>query len=61
MLDGQRGAPRDAVLANAAAALVCTGAATDLRDGVRVAAAAIDGGAAREKVRQLVAAAPVAA
>jgi anthranilate phosphoribosyltransferase len=61
VLEGQRGAPRDAVLANAAAALVCTGAATDLRDGVRVAAASIDGGAAREKVRQLVAAAPVAA
>jgi anthranilate phosphoribosyltransferase len=61
VLDGQHGAPRDAVLANAAAALVCTGAATDLREGVRVAAASIDGGAAREKVRQLVATTAVGA
>ncbi len=61
VLGGQHGAPRDAVLANAAAALVCTGAATDLRDGVRVAAASIDSGAAREKLAQLVAATTVAA
>jgi anthranilate phosphoribosyltransferase len=61
VLDGQPGAPRDAVLANAAAALVCTGAATDLRDGVRVAAASIDRGAAREKLAQLIAATAVAA
>jgi anthranilate phosphoribosyltransferase len=55
VLDGQQGAPRDAVLANAAAALVATGVARDLRQGVQVAAASIDGGAAREKLRQLAA------
>lgn len=55
VLDGQRGAPRDAVLANAAAALVATGAARDLRHGVQIAAEAIDAGAAREKLRQLIA------
>jgi anthranilate phosphoribosyltransferase len=53
VLDGQKGAPRDAVLANAAAALVTAGAARDLPHGVKVAAAAIDGGGAREKLRQL--------
>lgn len=61
VLEGRAGAPRDAVLANAAAALVCTGAAKDLLDGVRVAAASIASGAAREKLRRLVAATAVAA
>ncbi len=55
ILSGERGGARDAVLANAAAALVAAGAAPDLRDGVRLAAAAIDGGAAREKLERLVA------
>jgi anthranilate phosphoribosyltransferase len=55
VLSGQRGAPRDAVLANAAAALVCAGAAPDLRSGVRLAAQAIDRGAALEKLERLVA------
>jgi anthranilate phosphoribosyltransferase len=55
VLDGQKGAPRDAVLANAAAALVATGAARDLRHGVQVAAESIDRGAAREKLHQLAA------
>jgi anthranilate phosphoribosyltransferase len=55
LFDGQWGAPRDAVLANAAAALVATGAARDLRHGVEVAAESVDQGAAREKLRQLVA------
>ena len=54
VLGGQKGAPRDAVLANAAAALVCAGAAADLRAGVRQAAEAIDRGAAAEKLRRLV-------
>jgi anthranilate phosphoribosyltransferase len=54
VLSGQRGAPRDAVLANAAAALVCAGAARDLKDGVRVAAGAIDRGAALEKLTRLI-------
>jgi len=54
VLSGQKGAPRDAVLANAAAALVCTGAASDLKAGVRLAAEAIDHGAAAEKLARLV-------
>jgi anthranilate phosphoribosyltransferase len=54
VLAGQRGAPRDAALANAAAALVCAGAADDLKAGVRVAAEAIDRGAAADKLRRLV-------
>ena len=49
------GGPRDAVLANAAAALVAAGAAADLRGGVRVAAESIDRGAAREKLERLAA------
>ena len=53
ILDGQKGAPRDAVLANAAAALVAGGAAADLRSGVRVAAASLDEGAARGKLERL--------
>jgi anthranilate phosphoribosyltransferase len=56
VLSGQKGAPRDAVLANAAAALVCTGAGQTLREGVRVAERSIDGGAAAEKLARLVAA-----
>jgi anthranilate phosphoribosyltransferase len=54
VLSGQKGGPRDAVLANAAAALVCTGAAADLRQGVRVAAESVDRGAAAEKLALLV-------
>ena len=61
VLAGQKGAPRDAVLANASAALVCAGAATDLRAGVRVAAESIDRGAAAEKLARLVAASTVPA
>jgi anthranilate phosphoribosyltransferase len=55
VLDGQKGAPRDAVLANAAAALVTAGAAKDLKAGVKVAAESIDKGGAREKLTQLAA------
>ena len=55
VLAGHRGAPRDAALANAAAALVAGGAAADLPSGVRLAAEAIDRGAAAEKLARLVA------
>jgi len=58
VLGGQKGAPRDAVLANAAAALVAAGAATDLRAGVRLGEQSVDRGAAAEKLRRLVAAVP---
>jgi anthranilate phosphoribosyltransferase len=55
VLSGQKGAPRDAALANAAAGLVCAGAARDLREGVRLAAESIDRGAGAEKLSRLVA------
>lgn len=55
VLSGQKGAPRDAALANAAAALVAVGAASDLREGVTVGAEVIDRGAALEKLKGLVA------
>jgi anthranilate phosphoribosyltransferase len=53
VLGGQKGAPRDAVLANAAAALVAAEAAPDLTAGVRLAAEAIDRGAALDKLERL--------
>ena len=46
---------RDIVLANAAAALMTAGKATDLRQGVKLAAESIDSGAARDKLDRLVA------
>jgi anthranilate phosphoribosyltransferase len=46
LLQGERGAYRDAVLLNAGAALIVAGAATDLREGVDEAAEAIDKGLA---------------
>jgi anthranilate phosphoribosyltransferase len=55
LLEGQRGAPHDAVVMNAAAALVVTDGAEDFRSGAEMAAAAIASGAAKEKLRQLVA------
>jgi anthranilate phosphoribosyltransferase len=55
VLSGQKGAPRDAVLANAAAALAAGGAAPDLAAGVPLAAESIDRGAAREKLTRLAA------
>lgn len=47
LLDGAPGAYRDAVLVNAAAALVVAGVANDWRDGSERSAAAIDSGTAR--------------
>ena len=58
VLSGQKGGPRDASIANAAAALVCAGAAGDLLEGVRLASHSIDRGAAAEKLSRLIAAAP---
>ncbi|WP_308915166.1 anthranilate phosphoribosyltransferase [Jannaschia sp. LMIT008] len=54
LLDGEGGAYRDAVLLNAAAALVIAGASGDLPDGVERAASSIDGGAAKERLSHLV-------
>ncbi len=53
VFSGQKGAPRDAVLANAAAALVAAEAAPTLKEGVRLAAEAVDRGAARDKLERL--------
>ena len=50
LLDGTLGAYRDAVLMNAAAALIVAGRVTDLRDGVEVARESIDSGKARAAV-----------
>jgi anthranilate phosphoribosyltransferase len=53
VLAGEPGPARDVVCLNAAAALVVAGAAPDLRAGVAMAQAAIDGGAARALVERL--------
>jgi anthranilate phosphoribosyltransferase len=50
LLDGASGAYRDAVLLNAAAALVIAGKAASLPQGVEFAAESIDAGHARDKV-----------
>jgi anthranilate phosphoribosyltransferase len=53
LLDGETGAYRDAVLLNAAAALVVAGRVAELRDGVEIAAESIDAGAAKRAVETL--------
>ncbi len=53
VLEGEQGPRRDIVLANAAGALVVADLAEDLRDGITRAAAAIDSGAARQKLEDL--------
>jgi anthranilate phosphoribosyltransferase len=53
ILAGEHGAPRDAVLLNTAAGLLVAGLATDLSGGVKLAAEAIDSGAARAKLDQV--------
>ncbi len=53
LLAGEASAFRDAVLLNAAAALVVAGRVVDLRDGVSVAAESIDSGAALAKIEAL--------
>jgi anthranilate phosphoribosyltransferase len=55
ILSGQTGPRRNIVLINAAAALVCTEKATDLKEGIRLAENAIDSGAAAEKLAKLIA------
>jgi anthranilate phosphoribosyltransferase len=54
ILEGARGPQRDIVLVNAAAALVAAGRANDFREGVALAAEAIDSGAAHRKIGELV-------
>lgn len=53
VLRGEPGPARDIVLLNAAAALVAGELAEDLRDGMKLAARAIDSGAASEKLEAL--------
>ena len=54
VLEGERGAARDIVVANAAAALVAAGAASGFREGAALADDAIENGAAQEKLRELI-------
>jgi anthranilate phosphoribosyltransferase len=53
LLEGQTGPRRDIVIANAAAALVVTGIATDFRVAAEAARQALDSGAAHKKLDQL--------
>ena len=53
LLDGAPGAYRDAVLMNAAAALIVAGRVSESRAGVAMAAESIDSGAARAKITAL--------
>jgi len=55
LLDGEPGAYRDIVLLNAAAALIVADKAENLREGARLAAEAIDGGAAKRVLEKLIA------
>lgn len=55
ILDGEPGPRRDIVLMNATAALVVGAKARDLKEGVGLAARAIDSGAARAKLDRLIA------
>jgi len=54
ILNGRPGPRRDIVVLNAAAALVVAGRAADIADGIAQARAAIDGGAALDKLERLV-------
>ncbi len=55
LLDGATGAYRDAVLLNAAAALVVADRAADLKEGVEIARESIDSGAARTRLQTVAA------
>lgn len=61
LLDGQTGAYRDAVLLNAAAALLVAGKATSLKEGVPMARASIDSGQALARLNLLRAISPLTA
>lgn len=54
IFNGEAGAGRDIVLANAGACFYIAGKASTLQEGVKIAARVIDSGQAREKLRQLV-------
>jgi anthranilate phosphoribosyltransferase len=54
ILEGEHGPRRDIVVINAAAALVAGGKGRDFKEGVALAAHAIDSGAARAKLQRLI-------
>lgn len=54
VLSGEHGAYRDVVLANAGACIYVAGIAESIREGVQIAAAAIDSGQAGQKLDQLI-------
>ncbi|WP_028536582.1 anthranilate phosphoribosyltransferase [Paludibacterium yongneupense] len=54
VLEGRPGPARDIVLINAGAAIYTAGVADSLQDGIKAAAAAIESGAARNKLDELV-------
>jgi anthranilate phosphoribosyltransferase len=54
VLEGERGARREFVCINAAAAIVAADRAADFREGAEVAAKAIDSGAAKQKLDALI-------
>jgi anthranilate phosphoribosyltransferase len=53
ILEGQKGAKRNIVLINAAAAIVAGDKASDLSEAINIAAEAIDSGAARKKLDEV--------
>ena len=54
ILAGESGPRRDIVIANAAAAIVASGRATDFLEGAKLAAASIDSGEAQKKLDALI-------
>jgi anthranilate phosphoribosyltransferase len=54
VLSGEKGPKRDIVLVNSSVALVAAGKVKNFKEGVRVAARAIDSGEALEKLKQLI-------
>ena len=54
ILNGEKGSKRDIVLLNAGAALVVSGKAADVKEGIHMAGKTIDSGAAANKLQQLI-------
>ena len=54
ILDGEKGAPRDSVVMNAAAALIAGDVTTNLKQAVKLAEEAIDSGKAKKKLYALI-------
>ncbi len=54
VFDGAKGAPRDIVVLNAGAAIYISGITSSIKDGVHVAQDAIENGAARKKMKELI-------